>query len=44
MYRKSAPKVSKYCEFILQKPNLQRLDLMSKDGHKVLLLYFYKKP
>ena len=44
MYRELAIKVSKYRQFILQKPYVQSLDLMSKDGHKVLLLYFYKKP
>ena len=30
MYRKLGLKVSKYCRFILQKPYVQRLDLMSK--------------
>ena len=30
MYRKLRSKVSKYCQFILQKPYVQRLDLMSK--------------
>ena len=44
MYKKLTSKVSKYCQFVLQKPYVQRLNLMSKDGHKVLLLYFYKKP
>ena len=44
MYRKLTSKVSKYCPFILQKPYVQMLDLMSKRGHMVLLLYFYEKP
>ena len=42
MYRKLVSKLSEYCQFILQKPYVQKLDLMSKDEHKILLLYFYK--
>ena len=34
MYRKLASKISKYCQFILQKPYIHRLDFMSKDGHR----------
>ena len=44
IYRKLASKISKYCQIILQNPYAQKLGLMSQDGHKILLLYFYKKP
>ena len=43
MYRKLRSKVSKYCQFFLQKPCVQRLDLISNRWTMVLLLYFYEE-